>query len=263
MNTPTFLAIATGFWLLTYLSLRGGWRQKGRLQIPAVTTEAGIMAALSIGFAVYYWGIAGGMALIITIVVHEFGHVAAYRVCGHQDARFRLVPLFGGVAISDRLPSTQAREFYISAMGPGICLALMITSMVLARVSLHILPEAYPFFCYLTLICGMINFFNLLPLWPLDGGQMLRGVVYAFSPGLAQYVTLAMSAALVVLGVVMQSMILVFFAMMSAGSAFNAPQLSSVQKPLTRPQAVMCLILHLAMAGAFYLGSSTFIDRWL
>ncbi len=259
LSINAYFGISAFFCFLTYLTLRGGWRQEGRWRVPALGFEAGAMAALSVGFAVYFWGVEGGMALVITIIVHEFGHVAAYRVIGHRDARFRLVPLMGGVAISDSLPSTQARGFFVSAMGPGICLALMIWAMAMQQAAFVYYPPAYGFFWYLAYISGAINFLNLLPLWPLDGGQMLRPIVHAFSPGLAQYATLAMSATFVALAATMQNMLILAFAVISSISAFNAPALSAVQRPLTKPQALLCLLIHLTMAGAFFLGAEAFI----
>ena len=251
----SYFAIAAAFWAATYFILRGGWTQGNGIGLPEISGGAMIAAVLSIGAAMYLFGPLGGLALIITVVVHEFGHVAAYRVCGHSDARFRLVPLMGGVAISNQHPASQLKDYFITLMGPGICLALMMTSLALENVAYSISYNLYWFFWLLTGMSAGLNFFNLLPLWPLDGGRMIRIVVYAFSPGLAQVVTLAMSAALVVLGLLSQHMILVFFAIFSAASAFNAPALSAVQRPITKLQAVMCLGIHLTMAAAFALGA--------
>lgn len=254
-----FFAAIVVIWVLTFLSLRGGWKLERGFKFPEVSGEAIGAAVLSIAAAVYFIGPMGGLALIVSVVVHEFGHVAAYRVCGHTDARFRLVPLFGGVAISDQIPYSQARDYYITAMGPGICLALMLASMFLEDVFVEVNYDIYVFFWYLTGITAAMNFFNLLPLWPLDGGRMTRIITNAFSPALAHYVTLTMSAALVVIGLSTQSLMITAFAIMSAGSAFNAPLLSSVQRPVTRRQAILCLLLHLTMAGSFLLGASNFL----
>ena len=248
---------------LTWLVLLGGWTNPVRRLDLRPTGSVILLGVLSVAAAVYFFGPIGGAALVVSVMVHEFGHVAAFRVAGHEDATFRLIPLMGGVAISRRLPATQLHDFYITIMGPGICLVLMVAATVIDRaVEAHwwALSE---FFWMLAAVTGALNFFNLLPLWPLDGGRIVRILTYTLSPRLAHGVTLAMSAALAVLALASQSVLLFFFALISAQSAMSAPQLAARQRALSAGQAVMGLAAYLAMLGAFGLGGWAILVRFV
>lgn len=78
------------------------------------------ISALAVIAAVIFFGPVFGICIILVIVIHEFGHVAAFRVAGHHDASFRLVPLMGGYAISNRAVDTQEEDVFITLMGPAI-----------------------------------------------------------------------------------------------------------------------------------------------
>ena len=102
----------------TWRTLQGGFVGPGRgLQVVGIESQGLAMGALAVLAAGYFYGTQFGAALILMVVIHEFGRVAAFRVCGRSDARFRLIPLFGGVAISDRLPASDLADFFIAVMG--------------------------------------------------------------------------------------------------------------------------------------------------
>ncbi len=220
--------------------------------------QALMLGALAVAAAMYFWGIMAGIALIITVIVHEFGHVAAYRVAGHQDATFRLIPLFGGVAISKTAPRTDLHDFYVTIMGPGICLALMASSY-LAFEALY--PENYEislFFWYVYSITGMLNFLNLLPLWPLDGGRITRVLTQTFSPKLAFYLTILMCIVLIAYAVTNRLFFIAIFAIYALQGAMNMPTYRT-RKGLTVPQMIIGTIAWFAMLGAFFLGGLPFL----
>jgi hypothetical protein len=102
-----FLAASILFLGLTAYGLRGGWTGQGRFTVVGFDTQSLAMGGLAVTAAVYFFGALYGLALTLAVAIHEFGHAAAYRMIGHSDARFRLVPLMGGYAISDRLPAAQ------------------------------------------------------------------------------------------------------------------------------------------------------------
>ncbi len=241
---------------LTYLTLRGGLRAKRALRLGGNEPQSLLMGALAVGLAMWVFGWMFGIAIMLGVVIHEYGHVAAFRVCGHQDARFRLVPLFGGVAISDRLPDTQKEDLFITIMGPGICLAPMLLALGLANVLMNMgFFMTSSFLQMFAMALGLLNFFNLLPFWPLDGGRILRTIFYAFSPGFAQFMTIGMSVMFAGIGLLTQSVFLTIFALFGLQSAFTAPVVSSHQRPLTRFQATWCFIAWATCTLAFLLGA--------
>ncbi len=257
------LVFALFLCVLTHLVLAGGWRTDARHLNLRPRGEAWVMGALSIAAAIYFFGPLAGIALCIVVAVHEYGHVAAYRVAGHPDATFRLIPLLGGVAISRRRPKTQLHEFYITFMGPGICFALMAIALALAGLVEPSSAVAADMLWMLATVAGALNFFNLLPLWPLDGGRLTRILVSTVSPTLAHYLTLAMSAALAVLAVASHSLLFMLFAIISAHSALNAPRADNLRQRLTIWQALIGLMAYAAALAAFFIGGEPIINRYL
>jgi Zn-dependent protease len=183
--------------------------------------------------------------------VHEFGHVAAYRVCGHADARFRLIPLLGGVAISDQVPASHEKDFFITLMGPGICIAPMVLALALVDVAAGYSADAADFLWIFATVTGALNFFNLLPFWPLDGGRCLAVLCNTFWPGGARQVTLAMSGALIALGIYSQNFILVAFALMGAQSLFAAEQIARFQRPMGKRRGALAAAAYVATVAVF------------
>ncbi|MCP5076098.1 MAG: metalloprotease [Rhodobacteraceae bacterium] len=253
---------AAALCILTFFVLRGGWRARNKAFRMTLNLESMVMALLFIAGAMYFIGPIGGLALTLTVVVHEFGHVAAFRVAGHDDATFRLVPLMGGVAISRRRPDSQLHDFYITLMGPAICLAPVAVAIALQPIARDLSPELGNFFWFFATFGAALNFFNLLPLWPLDGGRCLRIIVYAVWPGLANVVTIGMSAAFAGLAVYLQSTLLFFVAVMGALSALRQVEMVEL-RPITKWQALIALIALLCTAGAFLLAGWGVVARFL
>lgn len=142
-------------------------------------------------FATYSYLLTWEFALAImwAIGVHEMGHVWAMRRTGMLTPGFYFVPLFGGAAIGERAGS-EWQDVYITAMGPSWGL-------------LSALPPAAVYFAtgevFWAAIVGMIalvNLFNLLPIYPLDGGRLTNSLVMSVAPG-GQIVYLALAGALV------------------------------------------------------------------
>ena len=80
--TKEFL-LGVGVIVLTFLVLRDGWRQNVRTLDFRPKNDALLMGVAAVAAAVYFIGPYAGAALIVSVMVHEFGHVAAFRVAGH------------------------------------------------------------------------------------------------------------------------------------------------------------------------------------
>ncbi|WP_118133365.1 metalloprotease [Oceanicella sp. SM1341] len=248
---------------LTARVLRGGWRLPAGQVTPNITPSSAIVGTLAIAAAMYFFGPVVGLLLILSIVVHEFGHVAAFRVAGHTDARLRLIPMLGGVAISDRLPSSQAKDAYISLMGPGICLALV----ALCLAAEQVLDTAWPQMAHYVYLFGMLtaalNAFNLLPIWPLDGGHVLRRVLYTLSPKLAHNATLALSGVAALLLALSGHIFLIFFLIIGLQSAMQMPKVEALQRPMTGREAAFAAGAWIAMLASFGLAGSPILLYYL
>jgi Zn-dependent protease len=259
------LLLALGVSFGTWACLRGGFVLPGArgFQLAGFDPNAAGLGALAIAVAVYYYGWIFGIALILAVVTHEYGHVVAYRVCGHSDARFRLIPLMGGVAISNRLPATQGNAFFIALMGPAICLAPMSLSFALANYAFDLAPLTGAFLFAYGMVLASFNFFNLLPFWPLDGGRMVQILCQTYIPWATRQVSIAMTLIGAALALFTQSWFILLFILMSWGGLMQSEQILGLQRPMSKFHAFIGLGAYGFTAAAFYLGGSFLLQGLL
>jgi Zn-dependent protease len=127
------------------------------------------------------WNVLEYLALFLIVMLHEFGHALACRQVGGTANRIVLWPL-GGVAYVDPPPRPGATLWSIAA-GPLVNVALLVVlfpagtmspSSSLAQAS----PDVYTLLGMLWYINSRLLIFNLLPIYPLDGGQILRSLLW-------------------------------------------------------------------------------------
>jgi Zn-dependent protease len=258
----TLLTFACAMLLMTatLYALRGGLLTPGGVRFAAVDAHALGFGAISVLIAGWYFGPLYSLALVMTVVVHEYGHVAAFRITGHDDARFRLVPLIGGYAISDRRPSTEAEEFFVSLAGPALSLAPMVLAFALSEVMDPWSRPVADFLWIFAATTAALNFLNLLPFWPLDGGRCLRAVIHALDPRAALAASLAMSAAFAAAAVAVNSILLVLVALV--GAATIRPR-SDVRPGMSRSQASIALGAYAFTAAAHFAGGALLLSVYL
>jgi len=128
-----------------------------------------------------YWlmGAAGALGLFISIVLHELGHSIVARRNGLEMRGITLF-IFGGVAeMTDEPPSATA-ELYIAVAGPivSVVLAMILLGLSLSREVLGLPTPVAGVIGYLGWINVILVGFNVLPAFPLDGGRVLRAVLW-------------------------------------------------------------------------------------
>ena len=265
ISPVVFLGCAIAACLGTIYALRGGWTSPLKTTIIGLDPKGLGISALAVILAVVFFGPVFGLSLILVVMIHEFGHVAAFRVAGHHDASFRLVPLLGGYAISDRPVDTQEESVFITLMGPAICLAPMLLAYALAQISLttHI-AAYYPLMTFAS-ICGALNFFNLLPIWPLDGGKLTASITSVFHERAPFYIFAVISALIGLVALLSQSFFLVFLVIMTVqhlmqtgGGDGRAPY-----RRMSKKRAWICLGAWLFTAAALFIGGIGTILRFV
>lgn len=116
--------------------------------------------------------------LTVVIVLHEFGHMAAYRAFGHKHVRMIFIPLLGGIAIGGRPYNSRFEMATCALMGPGMSAFLVPVIIALhGTIAKALYHHVYngPVLLFL-LILGSFNLLNLLPMYRFDGGQVLRQI---------------------------------------------------------------------------------------
>jgi len=126
--------------------------------------------------------------LYLSVLVHELSHSLVARGYGLPVRRILLWPL-GGFSEIEREPQTPGREFTVSAAGPALSLILAAVGYGLMKV----VPGGtigWVIVSELRWANLVVGGFNLLPGLPLDGGRMLRALVWKLTgrPGTATIV---------------------------------------------------------------------------
>ncbi len=121
------------------------------------------------------------LALFLIVTLHEFGHALACRQVGGTANQIVLWPL-GGVAYVDPPPRPGATLWSIAA-GPLVNVALLPLLLVAVMLSrslgwAHAMPDLYQLVRAVLLIDVVLLVFNILPIYPLDGGQILRSLLW-------------------------------------------------------------------------------------
>src|ERR1035441_2240300 len=127
------------------------------------------------------WNVFEYLALFLIVLTHEFGHAMACRQVGGTANRILLWP-FGGVAYVDP-PQRPGATLWSIAAGPLVNVALMplLFGAVVLGQSLgwaESMPDALTFVRAVLWIDVILLVFNILPIYPLDGGQILRSLLW-------------------------------------------------------------------------------------
>ncbi len=129
----------------------------------------------------YGWSALEVIGLFLIVLTHEFGHALAARSVGGTANLIVLWPL-GGVAYVNA-PQRPGAQLWSIAAGPLVNVVLIPLLALLVSVSAHqgwkhSQPDAYELFHSLYLINFVLLIFNLIPVYPLDGGQILRSLLW-------------------------------------------------------------------------------------
>jgi Zn-dependent protease len=132
-------------------------------------------------YSSYFWNALEYVGLFVIVLMHEFGHALACRQVGGSADQIILWPL-GGVAYVSP-PQRPGATLWSIAAGPLVNVALtpILGGLFFAALSLDLSdssPNVYLFVRSLFFINVGILIFNLLPVYPLDGGQILRSLLW-------------------------------------------------------------------------------------
>jgi len=118
------------------------------------------------------------LLLLVVVFIHESGHLLAMSLLGYKDLKMLFIPLFGAVAVGTARnvsPHKKVITFFAGPV-PGILLAFLIL-VIVRSTNMPILAGSTLLTAVILLLS--INYFNLVPVLPLDGGQILNTIFFS------------------------------------------------------------------------------------
>lgn len=142
------------------------------------------------------FGPINGLALVLALVLHDLGHLAALRALGRETVTLRMVPLSLVSSRAEAPDDDDARAFH-ALLGAG----MSVGPLALAATAAATLPTgpAQQFLSALALSIGALGAFSLLPFRGLDGGEVLDRVARSLSPIVIHLAAATAASALVVI----------------------------------------------------------------
>lgn len=129
----------------------------------------------AIGYTVVL-GPLGAGTLLGFILIHEGGHAWAMERVGIRVKGLYFLPFLGALVTSENDPFSYEDEFIVAIMGSTM--DLMLVSIALAGY----LATQSVIFLAVAVVLALSDLFNLLPVFPLDGGLMVKSIAFSLSP---------------------------------------------------------------------------------
>ncbi len=136
---------------------------------------------------VTYWllGVSGALGLFGSIILHELSHSLVARKFGLPMKGITLF-VFGGIAEMDEEPPSPKAEFFMAIAGPLASIAIGFFCIAIMNTGINWAWPSPPIMVlnYLGIINIILAIFNLLPAFPLDGGRVLRSILWGWKKNL-------------------------------------------------------------------------------
>lgn len=133
------------------------------------------------------------LTLFVIVLIHELGHVAVARELGWHVTEVQLLPFGGVAAMEEAVAADPLDEIVVALAGPFMNIAMIFLSLLLWWSSVWSADWTHFFVTSNLIIAG----FNLLPIWPLDGGRIVQAVLsYAMPYRTAALISLGASSLL-------------------------------------------------------------------
>ena len=163
--------------------MRVSWKL-GRVAGIDLFLHPSALLVLFLGSAMYGGDVVAAVPFVValfgSIVLHELGHALMARRYGIGTRDITLY-LIGGVARLERMPRSAGPELLIALAGPAVNVAIAAVLGATLLVGLAVDPGGSPGLADFLLQVVSLNvgllLFNLLPVFPMDGGRVLRALL--------------------------------------------------------------------------------------
>ncbi len=135
------------------------------------------------------------LILVVVIFIHEMGHLLAMKIFNYKDVKMFFIPLLGALATGKKNNVSQKQNAIILLAGPvpGILIGIIMYYLSIVNNSPDLEMTANIFI--------FLNMFNLLPLTPLDGGQLIGTLFFTNKEKLRAIFTILSAAGLAIIAI--------------------------------------------------------------
>jgi Zn-dependent protease len=135
-------------------------------------TKGSTLFSMVLSFGVYWaaWGWKFALGLVLSIYVHEMGHVFALSRLGIRATAPMFIPGVGAMVRLKQYPADPREDARIGLAGPLWGLGAAVGAFAVFLISSGLYWGA------IARVGAWINLFNLLPVWQLDGGRGFRAL---------------------------------------------------------------------------------------
>lgn|GEM_PF-2833092 len=170
-------------------------------------------ASLGLYAAFFRWEFA--VLLCVVLIVHELGHVWAMKQEGMKIKGVYMIPFFGAATVTDDSWPSWHAQAKVNLAGP-----LWGTYCTLGALMLYWLFPS-PFWIALALWSALINFLNLLPVNPLDGGRILNSIAYSLHSSFGFLLTLTLLVVGLLISLSLELLLLYILCLFGIGEFFR------------------------------------------
>lgn len=209
-----------------------------------VAVATGIVSLVTFA-ALFGWLIA--MLLVAALLIHEFGHLLAYRLIGQPWGRLVFLPFLGAVAVPRLGFSTQGQIVFAAMMGPAFSVAMPLVSTAWVWAG-GPSPEIA---VMIGIVACALNLFNLLPVEPLDGGVVLRSVLSRIMGGRARFGLIVIGAAIAGAGFLIEQVLLVVFGGVALVANLRKRKIDSGVRPMSRLAVTISAFSFMSVLAAY------------
>ena len=162
-------AIGLALWKLKFLF--AFILTKGKLLLLGLTKGGTFFSMLlSFGFYLSLWGWKLAAGIVLSIYIHEMGHVAMLRHFGIPATAPMFIPGFGAFIRTKYYPKDIVADARVGLAGPIWGLGAALASHALFLITHE------PIWSVIAFYGALINLFNLIPVWQLDGAHGFRAL---------------------------------------------------------------------------------------
>jgi stage IV sporulation protein FB len=211
------------------------WSQRSSSALRTLTS----LLLYVIIYALLFRDLRSILLLVLVIIVHEGGHFLAMKAFGYTDIKLFFIPFFGALISGEHENISTFRRSLMILAGPIPGIAIGLACLFLGQ------TDTQGMVFRSGLLFTLLNVFNLLPVKPLDGGQLLYTAFPRYARNVQALFMILTALALVGLCITRRNYLFLLFPAAMLVGTFIRWRRTIDQEPLEPPTETQQLILLL------------------